>query len=121
MDVFNAIISAFGSQKGDANYNPDADLNADGLVNAVDWSIAKQKYSSPSDYSAVSNAVAGVPGVDDTFGYSYGLVNLVLDAFGTQKGDANYNAAADLNDDGLVNIVDFNLAKAQGNPAPGSK
>jgi hypothetical protein len=119
MDVFNAIIEAFGSQKGDANYNPDVDFDGNGLINSIDWSIARQKYSSPADYAGAANAAGGVPVADkdDVFGFNYGLVNLVLDAFGSQKGDANYNAAADLNSDGLVNIVDFNLAKAQGNPA----
>ncbi|MBK8022712.1 MAG: hypothetical protein IPK19_15080 [Chloroflexi bacterium] len=36
---FSLLAAAFGSSTGDANFNPDADLNNDNVVNISDFSL----------------------------------------------------------------------------------
>jgi hypothetical protein len=44
---FTRFASAYGSQMGDANYDPDADFNGDGFVNVVDFSQFAVVYGVP--------------------------------------------------------------------------
>jgi hypothetical protein len=46
INVKDAVIlgMAFGSKKGDPNYNPDADLNGDGFINIKDAVILAQHF-----------------------------------------------------------------------------
>jgi hypothetical protein len=44
---FTAFAAAFGSQIGDPNYDPDADINADAFVNVTDFSLFAGFFAQP--------------------------------------------------------------------------
>ena len=47
MPDFIIFRNAFGSTQGQANYNPDADLNSDGAVDGTDFDVFRQFFGKP--------------------------------------------------------------------------
>ena len=102
VNVFDmaAVGLAFGSKSGETKYNADADVNQDGVVNIFDMAtvglnFGKSAYGEP--YQAVVTSCS-VTATD---------MAAVGRAYGSRRGDANYNAAADVNSDGVVNDADL--------------
>ena len=48
VDIFDlaAVGKAFGSQPGDANWNPDADMNGDNIINIIDLATVGKEFGS---------------------------------------------------------------------------
>jgi len=46
---FGALVAAFGSQPGDANWNPDADLDGDAEVTLFDFGVLVRNFGAMGD------------------------------------------------------------------------
>ncbi len=97
--------ASFFANEGDDNFNAKLDLNRDGVINTTDLGMFKEKMAS-----------AGlVPPPPDDEAQAAPTLDSIRDAFFTREGDDGFNAAADLNGDGIVNVRDlaaFKLAQS---------
>ena len=102
-DDYDAFMDALGSKEGDPNYNPAADLDNDGDVDLYDYYLFKQNYGQgTSDVPGDLDGNGEVTQVDS---------ELFQQALGSNPGDANWNPAADLDDDQDVDLYDYYLFK----------
>jgi hypothetical protein len=111
------IDDAFNSVKGEPNYNPNADLNDDNVVNMSDrMLLCKYFYehnmpvpTMPNlEVTPVPTAAAEIKSLDINQDGSIDLKDMeTLDkSFNALPGDQNFNPAADLNSDNFVNMSD---------------
>jgi len=98
--------------KGDANYNPLADIDKNDVVDGNDAELIKSimngTYVAPQDEEP--EAVVG--DVDGDGDVDYDDINRVSWYKGTSTGDENYYAPADVNNDGVINDADSDLVRA---------
>jgi hypothetical protein len=94
-DDINKVYWYTGT-KGDSNYNPDADINHDNMVNEADADL-------------LYNIMNGDLNSDGTI--TWDDINKVYWYFGI-KGDENYNENADINKDNIVNSSDADILHA---------
>ncbi len=90
---FVIASAAYGSNESDPRWNPHADIDGDGVVGAFDATFVQAHVTIAMPLGADS---AGV-----------GLVVLIEAAFGSKRGDENYDRGADLTGDGVVGTPDF--------------
>jgi hypothetical protein len=116
--LIKGIEDSFHSQSGDANYSAIFDLDDDGQVNIVDEAIAASingnqaicypHYTPPLAVMEEPDA----PAEPEAFVHGewcsalYGLFQTAY------NNPANYNAVADLNNDGVVSVSDFGMLAA---------
>jgi len=129
-DDINKVYWYFG-EEGDDNYNPEADIDQNGVVNASDAdllheimnglvvssasisssSTSETSTSAISVSSASSSEAALLGDLDKDGVITWDDINKVYWYFGS-VGDDNYNVEADINKNGVVNAEDAELLKA---------
>jgi peptidoglycan hydrolase-like protein with peptidoglycan-binding domain len=123
-----AIDKSFNTLQGDPNFNPAADLNSDKVINMQDRMLLMAYFSEnnipiptmPSIYIPSSTPVATSTPVPVTVNYDVNRDGIIdakdMDAidksFNTLQGDPNFNPAADLNNDKVINMTDRMLLMA---------
>jgi parallel beta-helix repeat protein len=95
---------AFQSRPGDQNWNPDADLNKDNIVDIIDFSIVGINYGNIISSRSIINFKKGDVNRD-------GFVNtadiaIVKKALNSRPGYSNWNSRVDLDKNSIINIVD---------------
>jgi hypothetical protein len=118
----DAIDKSFNTLQGDPNFNPAADLNNDKVINMTDRMLLMAYFSKnnipiptmPSIYIPSSTPVATSTPVPVTVNYDVNRDGIIdakdMDAidksFNTLQGYPNFNPAADLNSDKVINMTD---------------
>lgn len=92
---FAEFLPYWGTAGPNPLWNPAADLNGDGLVNIADAGLFGPLYGTPGPLGDLNS-----DGIVDRFD-SY----ILQSVFGL-GGNANFSPFADINDDGMVNIID---------------
>jgi hypothetical protein len=104
------ISTRLGLKPGDPNWNPDADLNKDGIIDTCDLSITSITFLwecgdslNPAKLSMIGDVNKDcVVDVLDSIEISTRL--------GLKPGDPNWNPDADLNKDGVIDVCDASIA-----------
>ncbi len=102
-DDHDEFMDALGSKEGDPNYDPAADLDGDGDVDLYDYYLFKKSYT--QDATDVNCDIDGDGQINQSDYDSF------QNALGSHPEDSNWNAAADLDDDGDVDLQDYYLFK----------
>ncbi|TVQ63410.1 MAG: hypothetical protein EA379_04010 [Phycisphaerales bacterium] len=89
MNDLQGLIGAYGAAKGDNNFNPAWDLNGDGLIDFNDLSAMLASFEAPVAANTATQ------------------LDAMLQAFGSAKGDANYDEALDLTGSGSIGFADL--------------
>lgn len=114
VDLLDVVVlsGSYGATSGSPRYDPDADLNIDGVVDLRDVAIISGCYGNIlEDFShADINGDGCVNGAD---------VSIFNEAYGAMVTDPHYNAACDLNEDGIVDILDADILTSQLGTCPG--
>jgi hypothetical protein len=118
----NVLDKAFNTTYKDKKFNPAADLNSDNVINMQDRMLLMAYFSKnnipiptmPSIYIPSSTPVATSTPVPVTVNYDVNRDGIIdakdMDAidksFNTLQGYPNFNPAADLNNDKVINMAD---------------
>lgn len=100
--AMDGLRGAFYSKDGDDRYDARFDFNADGVINAGDLGMLREKLAMNGPVRDPQPPAAEPQPAPPT-------LQELRDAFYTRSGDDNFNAAADLNSDGVVNAQDLAL------------
>jgi len=94
-------LASKNSSRGDSNYIPEYDLNSDGRIDIKDYAIiVKAFYAQVGIPDREVGDVTGEGNVNDADADALSVI------LGSQYGDPSFNAAADLNLDGIINKDD---------------
>lgn len=101
---------SYNSQCGDKKYNQTVDLNKDGIVSALDFSLLSAHITDEawcSNMQNLENVDACDPQIQDLpQACRYLFIDLQI-SMNTSCGQENFSQVGDLNDDGLVTALDF--------------
>jgi hypothetical protein len=98
-DLLKLVESSFNTTAGSANFNAQADLDGNNVVDVLDLNIVLGQMA---EQNAGATEPPAAPSVDG-----------ILNAFNSAQGDDNFNAAQDLNGDGFVDVLDLNMMLSQ--------
>jgi parallel beta-helix repeat protein len=101
----NIIVATFESRPGDQNWNPDADLDKDDIVDIIDLSLAGINYG--KTISSMSTERIKIGDINRDGFVNTADVAIVKKAFRSRPGNPNWNEIADLDKNDIVNIVDI--------------
>ncbi|MFK7889116.1 MAG: hypothetical protein AB8G16_19835 [Gammaproteobacteria bacterium] len=113
MRILGELKESFFTQEGDEGFNARLDFNSDGVINAGDLGMLREKM-------AGSGPTIRPPPQPEPVNEPEEVATLesIRDAFYTREGEDGFNAASDLNGDGVVNVQDLGLFRqSQGNDA----
>lgn len=88
----DGLLASFNKSLGDDGFNPEYDLNQDGVVNFTDLNSLVQNLS--------PDAAAGSPAASEITG--------LLGAFNRREGQDGFDARFDYDNDGVVSFMDLN-------------
>jgi Dockerin type I domain len=98
------IEDAYGSVPGDPHWNPDADLDGDGVITQADIGIAQTDFG------------CGIPDCIGDIDHDGDVDNddraLLLAAFGSSPGEPHWNPDADLDGSGTIDTADLQILLA---------
>ncbi len=100
--IMDELKERFFTRAGDENFSAKFDFNSDGVINVQDLGMLREKLAGgpPPDEPASTPPAASL--------------DSIRAAFFTRDGDDGFDATADLNGDGIVNVTDLGLfRKAQ--------
>ena len=111
MQALGELKESFFTKEGDEGFNARVDFNSDGVINVQDLGVLREKMASyaqpvtpPAEPEAEPDEVA--------------TLQSIRDSFFTQEGEDGFDAASDLNGDGVVNFQDLGLFRSsQGDTA----
>jgi hypothetical protein len=92
--LFDDFRKAFGSIKGDSNFDARFDSNSDGLIDIVDFSLLREAFTTEGILFTPPYTLAGLRAT-----------------FGLRKDQTGFNAVYDLDPNGLIDIVDFSILR----------
>lgn len=104
MRMMTELKESFFTKEGDEGFNARVDFNSDGMINAGDLGVLREKmrgYASAPPPPAQPEPAAEPDEVATLQG--------IRDSFYTREGEDGFNAASDLNGDGVVNVQDLGL------------
>jgi hypothetical protein len=114
------LVNFLGSKPGDPNWNPNADLNKDNVVDDCDLSIPSKitlwvdcgdplNQALLTKLGDIDNSVPeGTPGVPDCK-INMADIAYLVNFLGSKPGDPNWNPNADLNKDNVVDDCDLSI------------
>lgn len=102
MQVLGELKESFFTKEGDEGFNARLDFNSDGVINAGDLGVLREKMAG---YAQTANPPAEPEAEPEEVATLQGI----RDSFFTREGDEGFNAASDLNGDGVVNVQDLGL------------
>lgn len=104
--AMDGMRASFHSKAGDDNFNASFDFNSDGVINTGDLGLLREKLAGGAP---IGGPQVEPPPTDDP--PAPPTLAEIRGAFFTREGDENFNAAADLNGDGVVNAGDLGMFK----------
>lgn len=113
MGVYRAYYNSSSSVS--LKYSDVIDINNDSFINLSDWVFVVQKYFAGNDadcYQQFEDPQGQFHFSCENYtdiGWCQGLQQGVKDSLGAHTGDSNYSAIYDLNDDGVMDILDWGL------------
>jgi len=99
--IMTELKASFMTKEGDEGFDAKLDFNRDGMINAGDLGMLRQKMA---DNGMAPGPVADEPPAAAT-------VDSIRNAFFTREGEDGFDAAADLNGDGVINVRDLGMLR----------
>lgn len=118
--MISELKASFLTRAGEEGFNEKFDFNSDGIINAGDLGIFREKVGSmaqpgamplvtPPDNEGTQVPVTSTAQPNAEPASSELTLDALRSAFHSRDGDDRFNAAADLNGDGMVNVRDLGL------------